>query len=52
MTKVVTFSASGMIHSGLKAGHRRWIAIGAVIIISGVFPLIFANRSKKDKLNT
>jgi uncharacterized membrane protein YozB (DUF420 family) len=35
-----------IIKIGFVAGHRRWIAIGAVLIIGGVFPLIFANRHK------
>lgn len=34
------------IRTGFMAGHRRWIAIGGVLLMVGVFVVIFGNRNK------
>ena len=35
-----------IINQGQMAGHRRWVAIGGLVVIIGIVLLIVANRRK------
>jgi len=37
-----------VINSGVMAGHRRWIAIGGVVLIVGIVLFFVGNKKKTD----
>ncbi len=43
---VWTLQGFNIMRGSVMSGHRRWIAIGAVLLVVGVLILILSNRKK------